>query len=848
MTDAGHLGSGAVTPVRAGLLALGAPRSALRRARRAGARRSCSSTRTCPEVGDASAYHLLANNLADGRGYIRPFDLVKFGRVVPTAEYPPLLPVRPVAVRPARRAQRARRSGSGWRWSAAAPSCSSRYIGRRVAGTAVGVVAGVLAAVYPMLFLAEATLMSESLFVVLRRRRAAARVRRAPTGPTRCASPRSASCSASRRSPAPRRSCSRVFLVVPLAWRLARRRRSCGGIGLAALVFAVAAVVVVPWSIRNARTFHEFVPGLEQPRCRSSTARTAGSPTPGRSSARGARRSATPTRTAPSASRASTAASPASTRRRPPTCPAATASTTSATTSATCRRSRVGPPAAGPSALFRPAQQTQLEALEGRPLGWERAGTVHVLGARAARDRRARRSWSAGGRPVWPLAAAVLTVVVSTVLTYGTQRFRITAEPAILVLAAAALVAIARPARGAGPAPAPPQRSRLTGRRPAVSGGSSLCCPTMLWLERQVVATLAADVDHRTAARARGLRRRRAARHARAPPPRRRGRVDRARQRCVARRPARLAAQPAPTGSTAGSTAAIGPIRQYVRLLSSLVIFAERGARARAAGRATDARDDARDRDPRHRLRRRRRGHRGDARPRRPLGHGRRGRPVGRPRRGRAVLARRDGAEVPPPGRVRRARHARASRTPRAAASAGAPRSTAACTTASRPSSPTSGARPTASPSSRPRCSTGTRTEVENELVGRRTLPGAPPPSSAVLERGAAKLGWRAVEFARVFSVRQPRAAASKQTMARTLIPRAIEAGAQIIAECRVVASCCKRDDRIVGARGASARCPDGDDRAAHDPRRARLRVRRRDPDARRCCSAAASGARSATG
>jgi hypothetical protein len=101
--------------------------------------------------------------------------------------------------------------------------------------------------------------------------------------------------------------------------------------------------------------------------------------------------------------------------------------------------------------LFRPAQQTQLEALEGRPLGWERAGTymywvlvpLAIGGLVVLIRRRA---------TVWPLVAAVITVVVSTVLTYGTQRFRITAEPAILVLAAAALVAIAeRPRRGAAP-------------------------------------------------------------------------------------------------------------------------------------------------------------------------------------------------------------------------------------------------------------------------------------------------------------------------------------------------------------------------------------------------------------
>ena len=45
-----------------------------------------------PAIGDASAYHLLANNLADGRGYIRPFDLLVVHKVHTTAEYPPLFP------------------------------------------------------------------------------------------------------------------------------------------------------------------------------------------------------------------------------------------------------------------------------------------------------------------------------------------------------------------------------------------------------------------------------------------------------------------------------------------------------------------------------------------------------------------------------------------------------------------------------------------------------------------------------------------------------------------------------------------------------------------------------------
>ena len=83
---------------------------------------------------------------------------------------------------------------------------------------------------------------------------------------------------------------------------------------------------------------------------------------------------------------------------------------------------------------------------------------------------------------------------------------------------------------------------------------------------------------------------------------------------------------------------------------------------------------------------------------------------MGRPRRGRAVLDRRDGAEVPAPGRIGRARLTGHRVRRRAAASVGAPRSTAACTTDSRPSWPTSGAGRTASRSSRPRCSTSTRT------------------------------------------------------------------------------------------------------------------------------------------
>jgi choline dehydrogenase-like flavoprotein len=87
---------------------------------------------------------------------------------------------------------------------------------------------------------------------------------------------------------------------------------------------------------------------------------------------------------------------------------------------------------------------------------------------------------------------------------------------------------------------------------------------------------------------------------------------------------------------------------------------------------------------------------------------------------------------------------------------------------------------------------------IEQELSV-STLPGAPPPSSAVLERGATKLGWRAVEFSRVFRHDGGKRGV-KQTMARTFVPRAVEAGAQIVPNCDVE-RLLKRDNRVVGAR-----------------------------------------------
>ncbi|CAN5833214.1 GMC family oxidoreductase [soil metagenome] len=97
-------------------------------------------------------------------------------------------------------------------------------------------------------------------------------------------------------------------------------------------------------------------------------------------------------------------------------------------------------------------------------------------------------------------------------------------------------------------------------------------------------------------------------------------------------------------------------------------------------------------------------------------------------------------------------------------------------------------------------------TAIEADLTVSR-LPGAPPASSAVLTRGASKLDWRAVEFARVFRY-DHEGRGTKQTMARTLLPRAVERGARIVPDCQVL-RLLRQGDRVTGAK-ARRRRPDG--------------------------------------
>jgi choline dehydrogenase-like flavoprotein len=97
-------------------------------------------------------------------------------------------------------------------------------------------------------------------------------------------------------------------------------------------------------------------------------------------------------------------------------------------------------------------------------------------------------------------------------------------------------------------------------------------------------------------------------------------------------------------------------------------------------------------------------------------------------------------------------------------------------------------------------------TQVE-QWVGVHRVPGALPPSSAVLERGACALGWRHEEYPRAFRYDE-RGRGVKQTMTRAVLPRAEAAGATVHAGVRAH-RIVVRDGRAVAVE-ARRTTPDG--------------------------------------
>jgi 4-amino-4-deoxy-L-arabinose transferase-like glycosyltransferase len=119
-----------------------------------------------PVRGDGREFHLLANVLADTGRYLQPFMYLYRDRVIPTTEKPPLYPtVLAIPSALGLDSVDAHRVVSCLLGASAVVLIG--LLGRRVGGPRVGLIAAAIAAVYPALWMLDASVRSESLYLPL---------------------------------------------------------------------------------------------------------------------------------------------------------------------------------------------------------------------------------------------------------------------------------------------------------------------------------------------------------------------------------------------------------------------------------------------------------------------------------------------------------------------------------------------------------------------------------------------------------------------------------------------------------------------------------------------------------
>jgi 4-amino-4-deoxy-L-arabinose transferase-like glycosyltransferase len=122
--------------------------------------------RHVPMAGDSQFFNAEANLVADGKGYVEPFVEAAYGISVPTAAHPPLYPTVLAGMSflgfdgvLAHRALGALLGGG--------TIVLIALLGRRIGGERVGLVAAAVATLYPLLVAADGAPMSESLYGLL---------------------------------------------------------------------------------------------------------------------------------------------------------------------------------------------------------------------------------------------------------------------------------------------------------------------------------------------------------------------------------------------------------------------------------------------------------------------------------------------------------------------------------------------------------------------------------------------------------------------------------------------------------------------------------------------------------
>ena len=384
-------------------------------------------------LSDASAYHLRARELAESGSYERPFDRAILGVDRPTAEYPPLFPFSVSLLdRVGVDSVDAQQAVVGT-FMATLTALGAALLARRLGlGDPWGAAAALVAGAHPLLLQANALLMTEGMFAAV-----VGFMLLAAFGAVRDPNVRNAAVLGALLGVAALiRGEGLIWTpIVALVIVAATRPRA---LRCAVVVIATATIVVVPWTARNAATFDEFVPVsnnlgtvLDGANCELTYAGptigawrstfTPGSDDRDRPCFEGFRIEDPTFSESEAAARA---------RRdgiryaldHPERWPAVV----------TARLGRT-------FGVFRPGQQVDLEVLEGRNRAWQWGGTVAgwfafplAMVGLVVTFRRDRLTG-------WVMTIPWIGVILTTVVTYGNQRFRIGLDPTLVVLAIVAL-------------------------------------------------------------------------------------------------------------------------------------------------------------------------------------------------------------------------------------------------------------------------------------------------------------------------------------------------------------------------------------------------------------------------
>jgi len=377
-------------------------------------------------VSDSLTFHRLGKVLADGRGYIRANEFVEDGLVIPTAEFPPVYPMLLAGLDLVGVGQ-----PTGQRLAGAVIGGITivviALLGEAVAGRTVGAVAAVIAAGYPQLVVFDGALLSEGPYALMVATALLAVVR------ARAAEPderRRWWILASVATGLAVMTRTEALLLVPLLIVPATRAPGDAKAWARAALLASAGTLLLlgAWTTRNAVTLDRFLPLTNN----SGTLLA------------GANCDATYSGVQIGGWRFDCV-------------PIVDYTVVDETTAAENRRA-VGLDYMGDHAGEVPVVMAArlgrtfgvwdvrvnlfFESLEGRDFEWLWAAwyawlaLAPLAAAGAVLQRRA-------GRELWPLLVPFVIVIATTMLSYGTQRFRMMAEPSVVVLAAVSVVAIA---------------------------------------------------------------------------------------------------------------------------------------------------------------------------------------------------------------------------------------------------------------------------------------------------------------------------------------------------------------------------------------------------------------------